>query len=61
VEVAVAGDHRGPLDRRDPVEVGPDEPDLPWPVAVEDVPYGAMLASIYAQRDSLDGGSGSNP
>jgi len=35
-----------------------DEPDLPWPVAVEEVPYGAMLASIYAQRDSLDGSSG---
>lgn len=43
-----------------PVEAAPDEPDLPWPVAVEEVPYGAMLASIYAQRDSLEGGSGSN-
>jgi hypothetical protein len=27
-----------------PVESAPEEPDLPWPVAVEDVPYGAMLA-----------------
>jgi hypothetical protein len=40
-----------------PVAAAPDEPDLPWPVAVDEVPYGAMLASIYAQRDSLEGGS----
>jgi hypothetical protein len=39
------------------VAAAPDEPDLPWPVAVDEVPYGAMLASIYAQRDSLEGGS----
>lgn len=38
-----------------PVVVEPGEPDLPWPVAVEDVPYGAMLASIYAERESLPG------
>jgi hypothetical protein len=44
-----------------PVESAPEEPDLPWPVAVEDVPYGAMLASIYAQRDSLNGAGGGNP
>ncbi|MFZ4499037.1 MAG: DUF3579 domain-containing protein [Burkholderiales bacterium] len=37
-----------------PVKVAGDEPNLPWPVAVEDVPYGAMLASIYAERDSFD-------
>lgn len=44
-----------------PVEVAPGEPDLPWPVAVEEVPYGAMLASIYGERDSLESTAGSTP
>jgi|GEM_PF-272585 len=42
-----------------PVQAEPGEPDLPWPVAVEDVPYGAMLASIYAERESLPGAGNS--
>ena len=48
-----------PCEEAPPVEVAPGEPDLPWPVAVEEVPYGAMLASIYAERESLEAaGSG---
>ncbi len=41
------------IEEAPPLELSEEEPDLPWPVPVEEVAYGALLASIYAERDSL--------